>query len=217
MSSLYLDILKDRLYTSPADSPERRSAQTAMSRILDVLTRLMAPVLCFTAEEIWQAMRGRKPGEAIDDSIHAAEFPERIDILEDRDLLQRWEQLLAVREEVLKALEIVRSAGGIGNSLEAQVTLQSSSEIGPLLERYGRDLQFLFIVSSVVLDAVPEPTLESERVPGLRIAVERAAGGKCERCWNLTTDIASDGDHPTVCARCARAIRTILDARGDDA
>ena len=217
LSSLYLDILKDRLYTSPAGAPERRSAQTAMSRILDALTRLMAPVLCFTAEEIWQAMRGRKPGEAIDDSIHVAEFPERVDIPEDPDLLRRWEQLLAVREEVLKALEIVRSAGGIGNSLEAQITLQSSPEMGPLLERYGRELQFLFIVSRVALDAVPEPTLESERVPGLRIAVERAAGKKCERCWNLTTDIAADSDHPTVCARCARAIRTILDARGDDA
>ncbi|MCZ6694993.1 MAG: isoleucine--tRNA ligase, partial [Acidobacteria bacterium] len=217
LSSLYLDILKDRLYTSPPDAPERRSAQTVMSRILDAMTRLMAPVLCFTAEEIWQAICGRKLGEPIENSIHTAEFPERIDLPEDRDFLQCWDQLLAVREEVLKALEIVRADGGIGKSLQAQVTLQSSPETGALLERYREELPYLFIVSRVILDAVLAPTLQSERVPGLRIAVERAAGNKCERCWNVTTDVGADGDHPTVCSRCVRSIHTILEMRGDDA
>ncbi len=214
LSSLYLDVLKDRLYTSPTDAPERRSAQTAMHRIADSITRLMAPILCFTAEEIWSALHGRGDGDPIQDSVHTAEFPGLLDLPDDGPLLDRWRVLLDVREEVLKALETVRARGDIGNSLEAHVTLQAPAGIADVLSAYSDSLQFLFIVSRATLGAVTGPILESDRLPGLRIAVEKAEGAKCERCWNVTTDIGSEAAHPTVCGRCARSIRTILEARG---
>jgi isoleucyl-tRNA synthetase len=214
LSSLYLDIQKDRLYTSPPASPERRSAQTAMNLVLRALTRLMAPILCFTAEEVWQAILGRRDGDPIEHSVHLQEFPAPVALGDDRDLLADWEQLLEIREEVLKALELVRTAGTIGNALQARVVLQVPEELRPLLTRYAGKLQTIFIVSRVDLQEVPTATHESERYPGLRIGVERASGTKCERCWNVTEDVGRDGSYPDICARCAGAVRTILAARG---
>jgi len=214
LSSLYLDIQKDRLYTSPPASAERRSAQTAMHLVLRALTRLMAPILCFTAEEVWQAILGRRDGDPIEHSVHLQEFPAPVALGEDRGLRADWEQLLEIREEVLKALELVRTAGTIGNALEARVVLQVPEDLRPLLTRYAGKLQTIFIVSRVDLQEVPAATYESERLPGLRIGVERASGTKCERCWNVTEDVGGDGGYPDICARCAGAVRTILAARG---
>jgi isoleucyl-tRNA synthetase len=213
LSSLYLDVLKDRLYTSPPDAPARRSAQSAMHVIVDALTHLMAPVLCFTAEEIWQVLQGRGEGDALEDSIHAAEFPRPLDLPSDEPLLARWARLLEVRDEVLKALELVRTQGDIGNSLEAHVTVEAEPALAKLLGEYSEFLQFLFIVSRTSLGKVAHPTLESTRVGGLKIGVGRAEGTKCERCWNITTDVGRTPSWPTVCARCAGAIRVIIDAR----
>ncbi len=210
LSAFYLDILKDRLYTSAKDSPARRSAQTAMHIILDGMTRLMAPILCFTAEEVWQSLRGRKEGDAMETTVHAEEFPAPVPLPEDRGLLEAWERLREVREEVLKAIEMVRGTGELGNSLEAEVVLQAEGELAPLLKRYAHELRYIFIVSRVVLGPVPSPTHEGVRVPGLRIAVRRAPGTKCERCWNVTEDVGSVAECPTLCARCARTLSALV-------
>ena len=216
LSSLYLDILKDRLYTSPPDSMPRRSAQTVMRMVLESMTRLMAPILCFTAEEIWQTIQGKEV-DSIQESVHAQEFPARLELPADDDMLRRWERLLEVREEVLKAIEAVRGGGGVGNSLEAHVTLEATGELATLLESYAGSLQFLFIVSRVTLGSVKSPTLESDRINGLRIGVARAEGAKCQRCWNITGDVGSSPDIPGVCARCSLAVSEILKGRRDDA
>jgi len=214
LSSLYLDIQKDTLYTSPPASQERRSAQTAIDLILKALTRLMAPILCFTAEEVWQAILGRRDGDPIEHSVHLQEFPEPIQLGDDRELQADWEQLLEIREEVLKALELVRTAGSIGNALEARVVLQVPESLQGLVSRYAGKLHTIFIVSQVDLQEVPAPVHESERHPGLRIGVERASGTKCERCWNVTEDVGSEQPYPSICARCAGAVRTIIASRG---
>jgi len=214
LSSLYLDILKDRLYISPPSSSERRSAQTAMRIILDGVTRLMAPILCYTAEEVWQALQGRRDGDPVDTSVHTQEFPGPVPLGEDRDLLSRWDRLLEVREEVLKALEIARNRGDIGNGLEAEVVLEAPDDLRRFLERHAALLPTLFIVSSAVLGQAVEATHESTRLPGLRLTVRKARGLKCERCWNVTTDVGGDSDLKGLCARCARAVRSILAKRG---
>jgi isoleucyl-tRNA synthetase len=214
LSSLYLDILKDRLYTSPPASAERRGAQTAMRIVLEGVTRLMAPVLPFTAEEVWQCLLGRKDGDAIVTTVHAEEFPAPVPLGQESDMVTRFDRLFEVREEVLRALEIVRNLGTIGNGLEAEVVLQAPADLSGLLDRHASLLPALFIVSRAGLGQVSEPTLVSERFPGLRIGVLRAPGRKCERCWNVTEDVGAEPRLPGVCARCARAIGVILAARG---
>ena len=214
LSSLYLDILKDRLYTAPPASRERRSAQTAIRIILDGVARLVAPILCFTAEEVWQALRGRRDAEPLDASVHTETFPAPLRLGDDADLVRRWDALFDVREEVLKALEVVRNAGGIGNSLEAEVTLEAPAALRGLLEGQAGELASIFIVSRVVLGPVEAPVHESARHPGLRIGVRPAPGRKCERCWNVTEDVGTDPEWPTLCARCLKAVRVILADRG---
>ena len=214
LSALYLDILKDRLYTSPPDAPARRSAQTAMRIVLDGMTRLMAPILCFTAEEVWQRLRGRREGDPLETTVHAEEFPSPIPLPPDDRFRKDWDLLLLVREEVLKALELVRAQGLIGNSLEAEIRLEAGGDLAASLLRHAEDLSLLFIVSRVVIGPVSEPTHESPRLGGLRVGVARAPGTKCERCWNVTTDVGADRDFTTVCARCVGALRAILAARG---
>jgi isoleucyl-tRNA synthetase len=215
LSAFYLDVLKDRLYTAAPDAAERRSAQTAMRLILLALARLMAPILCFTAEEVWQALRGRRPGEPLAGSVHAEELPGPLALPEEPDLLETWDRLLAVREEVLKALEIVRARGGIGNSLEAAVTLEAPAALAPLLRRYAPFLRFLFLVSRAGLGPVPEPpTHAGERVAGLRIGVSRAPGSKCPRCWNVTEDAGARPDLPGLCGRCVPVVDAIRRDRG---
>ena len=211
LSALYLDILKDRLYTSPPDARVRRSAQTAIRIVLDAMTRLMAPVLCFTAEEVWQAMRGKDAGAAIDESVHTLEFPRPVSRPADDGLDARWDELLAVREQVLKSLETARAEGLIGNSLEARVILEAAGERLSLLQRYGDFLKDLFIVSEVTLGSTPPPAGEPA-LPAVR--VERAAGSKCARCWHTTTDVGVDPEFRTLCARCVSAVRSILKTRG---
>ena len=202
MSAFYLDVLKDRLYTAPKKSAARRSAQTAMYRILDALTRLIAPVLSFTADEIWRCL----PGERAE-SVHLAGFPRFETSLLDAELEARYEKLLAIRSDVSKALELARNDKRIGHSLDARVLLAAPA--GPwreLLETYRDELATLFIVSQVELaEALPE-AVEGEEVDGLRVRVEKALGEKCARCWNYATTIGESDEHPTVCRRCRAAL-----------
>ncbi len=202
MSAFYLDVLKDRLYTSPKKSLARRSAQTAMYRILDALTRLIAPVLSFTADEVWQHL----PGER-EESVHLAGFPRFEASLVDPELEARYEQLLAVRSDVSKALELARNDKRVGHSLDARVRLEAPA--GPwreLLEAYRDQLATLLIVSQAELAENLAGAVSGEEVKGLRILVEKAPGDKCERCWNYLPTVGQSDDHPTVCHRCLEAL-----------
>jgi isoleucyl-tRNA synthetase len=201
MSSFYLDVLKDRLYIMPPKSLARRSAQTAMYRILDALTRLMAPVLSFTADEIWQQMPARSEA-----SVHLASFPRFEASLVDMELEARYERLLKVRAEVSKALELARNEKRIGSSLEARVVLSVAQTDQELLSRYAEALPTLFIVSQVVLAEPFTDGIAAESINGLRIRIEPAAGDKCERCWTYATSVGQWDAHPGVCHRCREAL-----------
>ncbi len=205
LSALYLDILKDRLYTSPAKSVARRSAQTVLHTLADALCRLMAPILPFTAEEIWQHMPatpGRVP------SVHLSQLPAPQPESMDAPLAERWEPLLAVRGEVTKALEAARAQKLIGHALDAAVTLSVDRELYDRLARYTADLRSIFIVSAADLaqDATLAGAFESTEIKGLKVRVQPAAGEKCHRCWVHETSVGENPQHPTICARCTKAL-----------
>ena len=201
MSAFYLDVLKDRLYTSPTESLERRSAQTAMYRILDALTRMMAPVLSFTAEEIW----GFIPGER-EESVHLAEFPSFEDSLIDNALEEKYERILAVRSDVAKVLELARAEKIIGHSLDARVELAADGDLADLLKQESAQLACLLIVSQVEVTDSLENATTGENLPGLKIRVSKADGEKCSRCWNYATTVGDHVDHPEICHRCLQAL-----------
>jgi len=199
-----LDVIKDRLYTSPKKSTVRRSAQTAMNETLEVLVRLMAPILSFTADEIWQYMKGNDRPV----SVHADLFVPVNDSYKNPDLAGRWEDILAVRKEVTKSLELARKEKAIGHSLDASVILGLSAGLMEKLTVYRDQLRAIFIVSSVELAEIEsvEDTIESETVPGLKIKVSPSPDAKCERCWVHDPTVQDDGSHPGICNRCLNAL-----------
>ncbi len=202
MSAFYLDILKDRLYTARASSRERRSGQTTMYNILSTMVRLMAPVLSFTADEVWGYMKK----DAQTESVFLAPFPQAEKKFIDDALEARWEKILAVRGETAKVLEGLRRDKTIGHSLDAQVTLYAGAELRAFLDRYRHDLAFIFIVSAVEIAAeseAPSDTYVSDVVPGLRISAGPAKGAKCGRCWMYSETVGTVKDHAEVCGRCA--------------
>ncbi|MBW1722290.1 MAG: isoleucine--tRNA ligase [Deltaproteobacteria bacterium] len=205
LSSFYLDIIKDRLYVSPPKSKERRSAQTALNEILEVLVRLMAPIFSFTADEVWQYMKGndRLP------SVHMDLFVPVKEEYKDPNLAEAWDTLIRIRKEVTKALEISRKDKKIGHSLDASVTLGVSDELIKKLEPYKEQLRYIFIVSSV--DIVPgaqlDSTPECEEFPGLKVIVEPSADKKCERCWIHDPTVGESPEHPGICKRCLDALQ----------
>ncbi|BCR03569.1 isoleucine--tRNA ligase [Desulfuromonas versatilis] len=202
MSAFYLDVLKDRLYTAPKKSLARRSAQTAMYRILDALTRLIAPVLSFTADEIWQYLPGERQ-----ESVHLAGFPRFEASLVDPQLEERYERLLEVRSDVSKALELARNEKLIGHSLDARVLIEApAGPVRELLEAYREELATLCIVSQAELAEGLSDAVAGEEVAGLKVKVEKAPGEKCERCWNYLPTVGRSDAHPTVCHRCEEAL-----------
>jgi len=209
LSSLYLDILKDRLYTAAADSRARRSAQTTLQRIAEGLCRLMAPILCFTAEEVWSHLpvAGRRC-----DSIHLAEFPAAVNLPEEPEMLQRWSRLWQVREEISRALELARQEKLLGNSLEAGITLEADDELRAFLEGFGEDLRYYFLVSQVSFGPAGDAAYRGEQFPSLGIHVQRAAGSKCERCWMYSTRVGETQDLPGLCERCVPVVEGLRPA-----
>ena len=205
LSAFYLDILKDRLYTAPPASATRRSAQTVMALILDAVTRLMAPVLCFTAEELWRYRPGL--GEPVD-SVHMAPLPEPDPHWEDAALAERWDFLIEVRGEVTKALEAARVAKQIGHALDAAVTLHTGGQTLVRLKPFADELRALFIVSAASLSDGPAPStaLASDTVADLAVVVGVADGDKCPRCWVHDPAV---GVTAAVCPRCRAALETI--------
>lgn len=196
LSARYFDILKDRLYTYAPKNVARRAAQTVIHRIVDALARFLAPILSFTADEIWENIP-RAAGEETLASVHLALFPETTD-LSDANLASTWERLFAVRDQVLGELEKARANKDIGSSLEAKVTLTATGDTLALLREHQNDLRYIFIVSQVEL-------VEGE----FSIAVSRAEGAKCERCWNYSTRVGESERYPTVCERCTAALEEI--------
>jgi len=201
LSAFYLDILKDRLYTSASNSLGRRSAQTVMHTALGTLVRLMAPVLSFTGEEIWQYMPGREENAA---SIHLLSLPDVKEEWKDDNLAERWERLIAVRGEVTKALEKARAEKKIGHPLDAAVTIVSNGDLYQKLIQFSDDLRSVFIVSSAALvkGEKPAEAYESAEIENLSILVEPAKGDKCERCWIHKPSVGQSADHPAICDRC---------------
>ncbi|NNG07741.1 MAG: isoleucine--tRNA ligase [Desulfobacteraceae bacterium] len=209
LSSFYLDIIKDRLYVSSRESVARRSAQTAMNEILEVLLRLMAPILSFTADEIWQYLKdeGRAP------SVHADLFIPVKEEYKDPDLADRWDTVIEVRKEVTKALEIARKGKMIGHSLDASVLLGLSDELMDLLGPYENQLKYLFIVSSVemVPSSEVEGGFEGDEMQGVKVKVAPSEDKKCERCWVHDSTTGIDNAHPTICKRCLKALSEMED------
>jgi isoleucyl-tRNA synthetase len=186
LGGFYLDILKDRLYTSGADSRARRAAQNALYHLTHALARWMAPILSFTGEEVWTQLAGE------DSSVFLHTWHDLPTQSDEADLLDRWTRIRTVRADVQKELETVRVAGGIGSSLQAEVTLHASPATQALLAPLGDDLRFVLITSQAHLVSAATD----------RIEVTPSAAKKCERCWHYRDDVDTDAGHPGLCGRC---------------
>jgi len=212
LSAFYFDVLKDRLYTFAPRNRARRSAQTAVYRIASALLRLATPIIAFTAEEIWRYFP-RAAGDV--ESAHLALFPsaEELGLPLDATKAANWEELLALRTQVLRALEDARNAKTISGALEAKVLLTAGPNGVRFLEEYRTWLPALFIVSQV--EVAPADPSNRGLVVGVGVSsVQRADGTKCERCWNYSTHVGENADYPTVCERCVKALNEIERERG---
>ena len=202
MGGFYLDVLKDRLYTMPHDSVERRSAQTAMYHILQALVRWLAPILSFTAEEIWRYVAGTKEPSVLLATWYD-DWPEKSKDNEAVDS-EFWSQVIAMRDEVNRVLEVKRNEGSIGSSLAADVTLYCSDQLYKKLNEIADEVKFLTITSSATIKPLNETQQSSNGEINLPLVVEvnKSDNTKCVRCWHQTPDVGSIADHPEICARC---------------
>lgn len=208
LSSFYLDIIKDRLYTAFADSEERRAAQTVLYQIINDLVKLIAPVLSFTAEEIWQYLREIEKGE---ESVFLAPWPEVNENYRDRNLEKKWDSILKIRKDVLKALEIKRGEGFIGNSLEAQVNIYTEDkEVYDYLISFREQLETIFIVSKTDIirgeKGLSPEAYTGVEFPAVKVLITKAPGKKCERCWCYSETVGGDQKYPTICEKCAKVM-----------
>ena len=188
LGGFYLDILKDRLYTCAAESKARRSAQSALWHITHSLVRLMAPILSFTAEELWAVLTAKQDASVFFETWHALPA-----VHGDADLLARWDRLRELRNPVRKEIENLRAAGKVGSSLQAEVVLRASGEDYELLAGLGNELRFVLLTSAARV----------ERSAEAGIAVAASGHAKCDRCWHYRADVGANQDHPTLCARCS--------------
>jgi len=197
LGGFYLDILKDRLYTSAAKSAGRRSAQGALALVTQMLLRLMAPMLSFTAEEAWAVLNPPRAGEPPESVF----FHTWKDVLpaqaNEKPLLARWKRIREIRAEVMKRLEARRETRDIGSSLQERLAIGASGEDWTLLDSLGKDLKYVMITSSARL-----ARSEGE----LTIDVAPSADPKCERCWHYRSDVGRDAAHPTICGRCVDSL-----------
>ena len=208
LSAFYYDVLKDRLYTKAAKGKSRRSAQTAVWKITSALVRLMAPILVFTAEEIWKYMpKAQGDPDSVHMSVFADEQALRTGIAPSK--IAVWELLSKVRSEVLKALETARNEKKINSGLEAKVLLNAELELKAKLKQYLSVLPGLFIVSQVDFLTAGAGDYRSEVIPNLEVTVLKADGAKCERCWNYSTHVGENPRYPTFCERCSEALAEI--------
>ena len=206
MSNFYLDVIKDRLYCDSRESLSRRSAQTAIYRVLDAMTRLLAPVLCFTADEIWLAMPHGENEDAR--AVALNDMPEAdkaLTLSEEEEA--HWSKVMRVRADVNKALELARAEKLIGKPLDARVTLYvSEAAEGPFAELEGEDLAPLCIVSELKIVHGAGEGVRGENFDGLTVHVEPSALPRCARCWTRSATVGTSEKHPTLCARCAGVV-----------
>jgi len=216
LSAFYYDVLKDRLYTQAPNNPARRSAQTAIYKITSALIRIAAPILVFTAEEIWKYVPKSAAEPA---SVHITLFPEESELRTAIDAAQHaaWDLLAKIRAEVLKALETARNDKRINSGLEAKVLLGGNPELMAKLKNNLAQLPGLFIVSQVGFFSAGAPDFKSEMVPSLEVSIHKADGVKCERCWNYSTHVGENSRYPTICERCSAALAEIEAAQTEGA
>ena len=205
MSNFYFDVLKDRLYTTAPDSKSRRAAQTVLYKVLDALTLILTPILAFTCDEIWTAMKhdkSRNPEGPLFNSIPTADYIET-----DEAFIAKWDRIHEIRTDVQKALELARNEKVIGKPLEAKVTLYADGELADFLKSELKSLPEIFITSAVEI-ADGEGEFKGD-VKGLSITVNKADGEKCERCWKFSDTVGQDSEHPTLCAHCAETMKQL--------
>lgn len=196
MSNFYLDVLKDRLYTEKADSKARRAAQTSIYIILNAMTRMIAPILAYTSDEIWKYMPHSSKEKA--EHVIYNEMPEKVDISIDDDFMAFWDEIHELRDDVKKSLETFIKDKTIKSSLEAKVTLGASGDKLAFLKKAENELATAFIVSEVeIVDNSSE----------LEIRIDKAEGEKCERCWVISKTVGENSDHPTLCSRCCENLK----------
>lgn len=206
LSKLYIDITKDRVYVEKAQSKERRAAQTAMYFVLSGLIRLLAPILSFTAEEMWQAI----PHKADDktESVYLNDLPEYDETLVYSDIRAKWDHLFDLRDDVMKALELARAEKLVGKSLEAKITVYTEEkELYELLSSFGKELETVFIVSGVKLEFGKAPeSAHNEGTFPIGVLVEKADGCKCDRCWTFAVEGKHTEDGGFLCERCRKIL-----------
>ncbi len=198
LSAFYLNVLKDILYTDLPDSPARRSAQTALWQLLLGLTKMIAPVLTFTADEIWEHCRRIDPSLPI--SVQLADWPRRDERFEDEELAGRWDRLMGIRTQVSTALEQAKENAEIDQPLSAAVTIYAPEDDQQVLESLGDDLRTIFVVSAVQVRPL------GQGMSGLHVEVTQARGERCERCWLYDENIGTSAQHPTLCPRCVQRV-----------
>ena len=214
MSNFYLDIIKDRLYCEETDGLKRRSAQTALFLILDTMTKIMAPILCFTCDEIWQAMPHRSGDDVRNVVLNEMNQP-FTDYALDEAAMEKWSTVEKLRDDVNAVLEAARAEKKIGKALEAHVALHAGDDAAAaaLVQVMGLNLAELFIVSDCqISNAEPDGAAtvgQGASFPGLTVEIREATGEKCERCWMHSLTVGADADHPTLCARCAAVVRKL--------
>ena len=196
MSNFYLDIIKDRLYTSKKNSIERRSSQTAMYIILNTLVKLLAPMICYTAEEIWKYMPHTKEEQV--ESVMLSTLPEPNEVYENKELEEKWNHIIELKEQVAKELEVARANKTIGHSLNAKVILTANGKEYEFLKENRELLETVFIVSDLQIEESTEKKLD--------IKVEVAQGEKCERCWKYDKTVGQDKEHSSLCHKCSTVI-----------
>ncbi len=205
LSNFYLDICKDRLYVEKADSISRKAAQTTIYKILVALTKIIAPILSFTADEIWNYIPKTTEMKDIK-SVLLTDMPEKESILVSPDFAEKFEKIHAIRDEVKKALEIARAEKVIGASLESKITLYFNDDnLRTFANENVEDLAAIFIASEVEIAKTGEGSFKAETLP-LSVKVEKAEGEKCERCWTFSKTVGEDNEHSTLCARCRKII-----------
>ena len=200
MSSFYLDIIKDRLYSSKANDPKRRAAQTTMYIILNSLVRILAPLTCFTAEEIWKFMP--KVDKDSVESVMLTDYPTVNKEYENEELRTKWEKIVDIKEIVSKKLEEARAEKIIGHSLNAKVVLYAEGNLYEFIKDNLKLLQSVFITSGLEVE-------ENQRNAEVKLGVkvEQAEGEKCERCWMYSTTVGDDKENPTICHRCSEVLK----------
>ena len=208
MGSFYLDIIKDRQYTTKADSLARRSCQTALWHIAEALVRWMAPILSFTADEIWQHLPQTESARA--EFVFTEEFYQGLFGLGENEKLDDayWQQLIKVRSEVNRVLEVARNDKVIGGGLEAEVTVYANDEYCALLEQLGNELRFVLITSKAEVKALADKPADvaAGELEGIAVNVARSNGEKCPRCWHYSDKIGVNPEHPTLCPRCVENV-----------